>query len=121
MSKQEAIEKLAGLVARIPALEKQKSFGEDFTKWKHDARSLLKHTFPNDPDYIKEFDEIRYTLPIWTGATPDSAFEEAFRLGLGEARAMLQSRIDEASQFWPEPTATASTLATQPRNPESFS
>ena len=106
LTKQEAIQKLDALVSRIPSLEKQKRFSEDFEKWKHDARALLKYAFPNGKEYTKEFDDIPYSLGIFTSGTPDSAFEGAFRSGLGSARAMLQSRIDEITQFWPEQDVT---------------
>lgn len=121
MTKQEATERLTALVSQIPGLEMQKSFGEDFAKWQHDARALLKHTFPNDSGYVTEFDEISYTLPIFSGSTPDSAFEEAYRSGLRSARAMLQSRIEEVAQFWPEAegsSAKTRNVTTGPTNPE---
>lgn len=103
LTKQEAIQKLDALVSRIPSLENQKSFSEDFKKWQHDARALLKHAFPTDNEYVKEFDDISYSLGFFSSGTPDISFEEAFRRGLGSARAMLESRIDEIAQFWPEP------------------
>ncbi len=103
LTKQEAILKLEMLLSRIPSLEKQKSFSEDFVKWQHDARALLKHVFPRDREYVKEFDDISYHLGFFTDATPESTHQEAFHSGLGSARAMLQSRIDEIAQFWEEP------------------
>lgn len=118
MTKEETIQKLNDLVARIPALEKQESFSEDFKKWQHDVRTLLKHAFPNEREYIKDFDEISYSLSAMTTDTPDSAFEEAFRSGLGSARAMLLSRIDEVVQFWPqESSSKLMSSATGPKNP----
>lgn len=102
MTKSGALEKLTGLIRRIPGLEQTKSFSEDFKKWQHDVRAVLKYAFPNDREYVKDFDEISYSLPMFTTNTPDSAFEEAFRSGLRSARAMLQSRVDEVAQFWPE-------------------
>ena len=69
---------------------------------KHDAHAFLKHRFPDDKEYVKEFDDISYSLSFFTTGTPDSRFEDAFRSGLGSARAMLQSRIDEITQFWEE-------------------
>jgi predicted nucleotide-binding protein len=121
LTKQEAIQKLNALVSRIPAMEEQKSFSEDFKKWQHDARALLKHAFPNEKEYTKEFDDIHYSLGFFTTGTPDSEFEDAFRRGLSSARAMLQSRIDEIAQFWPEAplvTAESDHLVTKATNPE---
>jgi predicted nucleotide-binding protein len=120
LTKQDAIQKLNALVSRIPALETQKSFSEAFKKWQLDARALLKHVFANDKECIKEFDDISYSLSFCTSETPDSAFADAFRSGLGSARAMLQSRIDEIIQFWPEPdvTTNSNSPAAGPKHPE---
>lgn len=100
--KQDAIAKLQSLVDRIPSLERQRRFSEDFKKWNNDTRIALKWVFKDDPSAAKEFESIKYTLGAYSGSTPDSAFEEAFRRGLSSARALLQSRIDEIDEFWAE-------------------
>jgi hypothetical protein len=118
LTKEEANQKLNALVSRIPGLEKKERFSEDFTKWQHDVRTLLKHAFPNEREYVKEFDEISYSLSFITLETPDSAFDEAFRSGLSSARAMLLSRIDEIDQFWPqESSSKPAGAAVGPKNP----
>jgi predicted nucleotide-binding protein len=101
-SKQYAIDKLNALILRIPKLENQKRFSEDFQKWQHDVHAALKHIFPDEKEYVKEFDDISFSLSVMFGDTPESEFDEAFRSGLHSARAMLQSRVDEIAQFWPE-------------------
>jgi hypothetical protein len=103
LTKEQAIQKLDALISRIDSVEKQKMFSEDFKRWQHDGRALLKHVFPDDKEYVKDFDDISYSLSFATDRTPDREFEQAFNKGLGSARAMLQSRIDEVAQFWPEP------------------
>ncbi|HYL35238.1 MAG TPA: TIR domain-containing protein [Bryobacteraceae bacterium] len=102
ITKKEAIEKLNALLLRIPELGQRRRFSEEFQKWQYDSRVVLKHIFPDEREYLREFDEISYDLSFFTDGTPDSAFDEAFRSGLRSARAMLQSRIDEVTQFWPE-------------------
>ena len=119
MDKSEALKRLEGLVERIPNLQRQKSFGEEFTKWQHDARIVLKYVFPEEKSYIKEFDEISYSLPISFDSTPDEEHDQAFRSGLGSARAMLQARVDEVSEFWPAPESGGGPLTdTQPQPPQ---
>ncbi len=118
MTKQEALEKLTVLVSRIPGLESQKRFSEDFQKWQPDGRIVLKHVFPKDKEYVTEFEEISYSLSFMTDSTPDSAFDEAFHSGLRSAHGMLRSRIDEVAQFWPEESvAKTSRVTTEPAGP----
>jgi predicted nucleotide-binding protein len=118
LTKEQALQKLNALVSRIPQLEEKKAFSEEFKKWEHDVRTILKHVFPNEREYVKEFNEISYSLSVWTGTTPNHVFHEAFRSGLGSARAMLLSRVDEIEQFWtPEPTHLE-IAAAGPRNPD---
>jgi predicted nucleotide-binding protein len=117
MTKMQAIEKLNDLVSRISTLETQPRFSEDFTKWQHDVRAVLKHVFPTEQEYVTEFNGIRYTLGGWSPATPESRFLEAFRSGLRSARAMLQSRMDEIDQFWPDGNSQDEQL-TGPLHPE---
>jgi predicted nucleotide-binding protein len=112
LTKQEAINKLDALVSRIPSLEKQGALSEDFLKWQHDVRALLKYVFPNEKEYIKEFDDISF----WDGSNA----EAAFLWGVRSARAMLQSRIYEVTQFWPESETMAKSdaLLVGPKHPE---
>jgi predicted nucleotide-binding protein len=103
LTKQEALQKLNQIVSRILQLEGQKRFSADFQKWKHDVHALLKHVFPNDREYVKQFDDIRFSPGVTYAGQPDTDFQESYVSGLRSARAMLESRIDEITQFWQEP------------------
>lgn len=103
IKKQEALEKLNVLIGRIAALETTLEPDEAFTKWQHDTRAVLKHVFPDEKEYVKEFDHISYHPGVVIpGRTQPREWHSAFRNGLGSARAMLSSRLDEVLQFWPD-------------------
>jgi predicted nucleotide-binding protein len=101
-NRQEVVAKLQSLVDRIPSLEGQRRFSEDFKKWANDAKIALKWIFKDDPSAVTELETIKYTLGAYSSGTPDSAFEDAFRRGLSSARALLQARVDEIQEFWVE-------------------
>jgi len=107
LTKQEALQKLNEIVSRITQLEGQRRFSEGFQKWQHDVRALLKHVFPNDRAYIKEFHDIRFSPGIMFPGQSDTDFQDAYVSGLRSSRAMLESRIDEITQFWEEPETSA--------------
>lgn len=100
MTKQRACDDLTALIERVPGLLAQKSFSEDFKQWKSEAAAALKHTFPKEPGYLKDWNNISYSLGMWSNYTPDSAFEEAFQDGLRSARAFLNARLEEVNRYW---------------------
>ena len=102
ISKQTALKKLNDLVHEVGILEVQPEFTEAFTKWTHDTRVALKHFFPNETEHIKDFQDISYSPGVMYSGQPPSDFQNAYRSGLGSARAFLQSRIDEITEFWDE-------------------
>jgi predicted nucleotide-binding protein len=44
---------------------------------------------------MKRFEQIRYSLPIWTDSTPASAFERAALGGVREATGLLEAVIED--------------------------
>ena len=102
MTKVEALQKLEKIVARITPLEQQGRSSEEFKKWKDDARTLLRYVFPDEIGYLAQFGNIRFSTMTTSSRTTESDLHRAFLTGLSSARAMLQARIDEVAQFWPE-------------------
>ena len=121
LTKDEAVQKLESMVARIEPLGKPGTSSEAFAKWEDDARTLLKYVFPNEPEYLCQFMNIQFTLGRTSRPTTESQCHAAFIGGLGQARAMLQSRIDEVTQFWPQSGFAASSgdsnHSTKPSDP----
>ncbi len=103
MQKNAALQKLNELLSRTSGFQNQQDETEPFQKWQRDVLATLKYVFPKNLDYVREFDAISYfPSMIVPGQTPDRVYREAFQSGLSSARAMLQSQIEEVTQFWPD-------------------
>lgn len=120
MNKEEALRTLRGLASKTPFLRSQKCGSEEFEKWRHDVKAALKHIFKEEPEYVVEFQNIRYSLPIVFDQTSDEDFHDAYVDGLNSAHAMLQSRIDEINTYWQidDQKRSASIKAELPTMPE---
>jgi hypothetical protein len=81
MTKQEVIEKLRVLTGRIDNLADGEILGEEFQRWQHDVRVLLKHAFKNESAYEREFSSIAYSLPSLLQILRKVHFELRFALG----------------------------------------
>lgn len=70
-----------------------------FTKWHRDTKVAVKRIFGAQSGHLSDFEDIRYSLSIYTTDTPDYVFAEARRDGLRHAASVLESMIDEISEF----------------------
>lgn len=104
-SKADGLKKIDDKIARITDLKKMKSGSSEFQKWHRDARVLLGRLFGEDHQYVKDFNDISYSLLMFGDGTPDSVWEEAYADGLTSAKAMLVSVRGEIDEFWPEESA----------------
>jgi hypothetical protein len=107
MQKQKAIEKLTQQLQIIDALE-PKSFNDleskplfsnDFKKWKRDTEVTIEFIFSKDTRHIQDFYNIQYEP---SNATSNIQYYLSFKKGLDDARALLQSMIQEVKDFWEE-------------------
>jgi hypothetical protein len=71
----------------------------EFKKWRRDTEIAIERIFGKETRNLKDFDDVRYSLGVWTSSTPDSEFQAAFRRGLANAVAVLNSMIDEIKTF----------------------
>ena len=85
----EAINSLGGMDSSSPA----------FQKWKRDTAVAIERIFGKGGRHLKDFDSLRYSLSIVSSATSDYEFVEACQNGLGKARAILQSMLEEISEY----------------------
>src|SRR5437773_5317659 len=85
----EAIKNLGGIDSSSPP----------FQKWKRDTAVAIEHIFGKTGRHLKDFDTIHYSLSMFSSATPDSAWVDACQHGLGKARAILQSMLEEISEY----------------------
>jgi REase_DpnII-MboI len=103
LGKAEALSILQRQLHRIDDFKTRPRFSLEFQKWKRDTEVAIENTFGRNTRHSADFGRIHYGLPAFTTSTPESAFDEAFRRGLEEARAVLQSLIDEVTEYWDEP------------------
>jgi predicted nucleotide-binding protein len=108
MKKEEAIAKLNELIGQIDLLKTKSKRSPDFIRWKRDVEIAITYIFGDGTRHIVDFKEIRYSLGSFSSNTPSSAFEEAFRRGLDNARVILESMISEIQQYWNEEKVTKS-------------
>jgi hypothetical protein len=104
MTKKNAISVLHRQISEIRKVKATADFGPTFSKWQRDTRVALSKVFSGDEKPAEEFDNISYSLPILTDATPDSALAEAYQKGLEQAEAFLESCIREIEDYWTEDT-----------------
>lgn len=112
------VELITKQINQIDSLREQKRFSPDFKAWKRKTTSLLERIFGVNSRQSKDFEKIRYSLGAYTLSTPDSVFEQAFRGGLEDARAILNSMKEEIIEFDPKYATGESSVATE--NPYLF-
>lgn len=102
MTKTDAISILQRQISEIRKVKATADFGATFSKWQRDTRVALSKVFSGDKKPAEDFDNISYSLPIFTDSTPDSAHSEAYQNGLEQAEAFLESCIREIEDYWTE-------------------
>jgi hypothetical protein len=84
------IQRLRKLVDEAPSVEPS---GAD--AWRDRARLAVRAAYGEDSSAMKRFDQIGFSLPIWTSSTPDSAFDEAALGGVRLATGLLEAVIED--------------------------
>ncbi len=67
----------------------------DINAWKERARLAVAGAYGDESNQVERFDEIRWSLAMWSSSTPDSAHAEAKRNGLRRAVEMLQALAED--------------------------
>ena len=70
-----------------------------FKGWKTKTARLLERIFGADSSHLKDFKDINYDLGFFSSQTPDYKFENVYKKGLENARAVLDSIIGELEEF----------------------
>ena len=116
LGKNEATTRLAKHVDSIDLLTNEVRHSPQFKKWRRDTQVAIEHIFGADSRHVKDFNGIHYSLGMYTDATPDSRFQEAYVRGLDNARAILQSMIDEISEYWEDDHSVTRSIDSQVLN-----
>lgn len=115
MKKKDAIEKLSILKERAHALLSMSSGSQEFKKWYRDSEIAIERIFGKETRHLQDFNEISYSLSIFTTGTPEYEFESAYRRGVNTAVTTLGSFVDEIEEYWceekeqPDPSEIAPT------------
>jgi predicted nucleotide-binding protein len=112
LAKNEAIAKLQKLITSIETLKGIVRYSPEFKKWRRDAQVAIAYIFGEGSRHTKDFESIHYSLGAYSDSTPDSKFQEAYVKGLDNAKAILQSMIDEIQEYWKEEQIDATNLVT---------
>jgi predicted nucleotide-binding protein len=116
LSKNEATTRLTKQVGSIESLRNEVLYSPHFKKWLRDTQVAIEHIFGSDSRHVKDFNGIHYSLGMYTDATPESRFQEAYVNGLDNARAILQSMIDEISEYWEDDELVTRSIDPRVRN-----
>lgn len=75
-----------------------------FKEWQHSASVAIANIFGENSINHRRFNGIRYSFSAFSGSTPDSKFEERWRDGVEEARAILRSLVRQVQTYWDAPS-----------------
>ena len=99
-AKATALQRLQRAQSKISELEQLPSSSPEFTKWQRNTEVAIVKTFGNDTRHFPDFTNINYSLSVVSTSTTDAEFEEAYRRGLGRARSVLESMLEEIEEYW---------------------
>jgi len=100
MNKQQAMVKLHHQIEQIDNIKRLKSGSQEFNKWHRDTEVAIEKIFGADSKHVAEFNDISYSLAIFTSGTQDYEFENAHQGGLDTAKTILMSFADEIKEYW---------------------
>ncbi len=111
LTKSQAITKLQQQAGLIDDLSRGQRHSPEFKRWHRNTEVAIENIFGKETRHSKDFTSIGYGLSAFTSNTPDSAFEEAYRRGLSNARQILESMTEEVLEYWQEPGSTAASTS----------
>jgi hypothetical protein len=97
-SKQSAIEKIRQQQDQIDKLKTRSVSSPKFKKWKRDTEVIIENIFGDSGRHLADFSNISYVSMSFSA----SAERKRYLQGLEEARAILDSFIEEINSFWEE-------------------
>lgn len=119
MTKNEALSKLQRSIEEIAGLSQLQRKSPEVEKWKRDTRVAIERIFPDQPNHVRDFDNISYSPGSirkrdfrGRGGTSEAEFQGAYGKGLEKARAILQSMVGEVQDYWKDESAASIPLAT---------
>lgn len=102
LSKEQATEKLQRQSSIVSELKLKSRLSPEFKKWYRDTEVAIEKSFGSDTRHLKDFNKINYSLSSFLLSSPECEFEQAYHRGLDEAHQVIQSFIDELTEYYDE-------------------
>ncbi|SRR6266550_1436254 len=105
VSKDGATTRLQAQIDAISAIRRD----DTFVKWRRDTELLIEHVFGPDTRHLRDFKSVGFRPSSYNMSDPEPVFARAFERGRQNARAVLQSMVDEVRTYWSDqPTSVLS-------------
>ena len=102
-SKSQAKSRISKALEAIPDLRDLNTESPEFIKWRRDTEVAISYTFGEDSRHTKDFGRINFSSISSLFDHQNSSEEaRAYRSGLDEARAVLESMLGEIEEYWPD-------------------
>lgn len=102
MNKKKAIERIENQIEKIDHLKTMERFSPDFEKWKRSTEIVIEKVFGSETRHKTDFNKIHFSLSICTLDTPESTHQGAYIGGLEHAQSILESFVEEITEYWPD-------------------
>jgi len=102
MTKDKVVAKLNKCLEALRTIQATGTGQPAFKKWRRDTEVALEHLFGTDTRHLYDFRGVSFTPNSYSMTNPGPAFARAFANGRSSAEALLQSMIDEVSEYWPD-------------------
>jgi hypothetical protein len=99
METQKAIQLLKRQIELTKSLDGFEDFAPVFKKWKRDTEIAIENIFGKKSRHLNDFNEITYSCGVWYSGMAEDAGVNACRGGLASACQILQSMIEEISEY----------------------
>lgn len=99
MKPSEALEHLDTALQEVRRLIGGPPQSRSMDAWHQRTKIAIEHIFGAGSRQLRDFENVNYSLSIWTSSTPERVFEEAKLDGLRSAERLLQSLRDEVTTF----------------------
>lgn len=106
--KNKSIQRLKRQIDAIQPLRQTEEDSEDFTKWYRNTEVTIEKIFGDAGRHLTDFKRVNYSPMVTTHATTDADYRRRYLAGLDEARAVLESFIQEIEEFWEHEEIAAS-------------
>jgi hypothetical protein len=99
METEKAKELLSRQIEQTKSLDGFEAYAPVFKKWHRDTEIALEKIFGKQSRHLEDFNEITYTCGVYFSGMAADADVKACRGGLANARQILQSMIEEISEY----------------------